>query len=422
MKKGTLKLNKMNDRYGIWDGENWLDSGFHCGETLEILINKTWVPTRMEMSWEDDGNKWYLVGTGFAGNLDGIIAKVQGVAVLSDVTETKKVQGLEVKSMTELYDETYPPRLPIVEGLINCGSYIFAGSPKIGKSFFMLQLGYHVATGTDLWDYPVRQGTVLYLALEDNYERLQQRLAMMYGEDVCDSFFLTTKSKGISEGLCEQMETFVTEHPDTRLIIIDTLQKVRDQQDEAYNYRTDYDTINGLKEFSDKHSVCILIVHHTRKLEAVDNFDMISGSNGLFGSADGAFMLIKKKRTDKDALLCVVGRDQQDQEFTLQKDYETCIWKKVKSETEIFKPKPDVVLGMIADFITADNPLWEGTASELMEVIPELKGVIKANALVRKLNTNNTRLYRECNVRYEQLKRTPDRKPFSLKYVCDDEK
>lgn len=76
MKKGTLKLNKMNDRYGIWDGENWLDSGFHCGETLEILINKTWVPTRMEMSWEDDGNKWYLVGTGFAGNLDGIIAKV----------------------------------------------------------------------------------------------------------------------------------------------------------------------------------------------------------------------------------------------------------------------------------------------------------------------------------------------------------
>lgn len=342
--------------------------------------------------------------------------------MVSDVTEAKKVQGLEVKSMTELYDETYPPRLPIVEGLINCGSYIFAGSPKIGKSFFMLQLGYHVATGTDLWDYPVRQGTVLYLALEDNYERLQQRLAMMYGEDACDSFYLTTKSKGISDGLFDQMETFITEHPDTRLIIIDTLQKVRDQQDEAYNYRTDYDTINGLKEFSDKHSVCILIVHHTRKLEAVDNFDMISGSNGLFGSADGAFMLIKKKRTDKDALLCVVGRDQQDQEITLQKDYETCIWKKVKSETELYKTKPDPVLELVANFITVDNPYWEGTASELMESIPELKKIIIPNALARRLNINNSRMRNELNIGYEQLKRTSNRKPFSLKYVIGDEK
>lgn len=72
----------------------------------------------------------------------------------------------EYQITTDEVDETYPPRLPIVEGLIHCGTYIFAGSPKIGKSFFMLQLGYHVSTGKELWDYTVRQGTVLYLTIQ----------------------------------------------------------------------------------------------------------------------------------------------------------------------------------------------------------------------------------------------------------------
>ena len=70
----------------------------------------------------------------------------------------------------------YPPRTPIVEGFLYGGTYLFVGAPKVGKSFFMGQLAYHVAMGLPLWDYPVRKGTVLYLALEDDYARLQRRL------------------------------------------------------------------------------------------------------------------------------------------------------------------------------------------------------------------------------------------------------
>lgn len=334
--------------------------------------------------------------------------------------ETPNYFGMEVKSMSQLYEEVYPPRIPVIEGLLHCGTYIFAGSPKIGKSFFMLQLGYHVSTGTDLWEFRVRQGTVLYLALEDNYERLQQRLSMMYQEDVSERFFLTTKSKGIKEGLNEQIKSFVDEHPDTKLIIIDTLQKVRNSFEDKFSYRNDYDTVTALKEFSDEHNVCIIIVHHTRKMEATDSFDMISGTNGLLGSADGGFILQKNKRTDKTAILSVVGRDQQDQEMTLQRTAETCIWQKIKSEVEIFRPRPDAVLELISDFITEENDYWEGTATELLETIPELKALIKANALVRKLNTNANRLYREYSILYEHLKRMSDRKPFSLMLVKDE--
>ena len=66
--------------------------------------------------------------------------------------------------MPELYGTTYESKSAVIDGLLYAGTYLFAGAPKLGKSFLMLQLGYHVSTGTPLWGYPVRQGSVLYLA------------------------------------------------------------------------------------------------------------------------------------------------------------------------------------------------------------------------------------------------------------------
>ena len=89
--------------------------------------------------------------------------------------------GLQTVSMTELYDTVYPPRTPVVDGFLYGGTYLFVGAPKVGKLFFMGQIAYHVAMGLPLWNYPVRKGTVLYLALEDDYARLQRRLSVMFG-------------------------------------------------------------------------------------------------------------------------------------------------------------------------------------------------------------------------------------------------
>ena len=83
-------------------------------------------------------------------------------------------------SMTELYNTVYEAKQPLIDGILHTGTYLFVGAPKLGKSFFMAQLAYHVSTGTPLWDYPTRKGTVLYLALEDDYRRLQERLYRMF--------------------------------------------------------------------------------------------------------------------------------------------------------------------------------------------------------------------------------------------------
>ncbi|MBD4334498.1 AAA family ATPase, partial [Xanthomonas citri pv. citri] len=84
------------------------------------------------------------------------------------------------------------------------------------------------------------------------------------------------------------LENFVREHPDTRLIIIDTMQKIREVGGEAYSYASDYEIIGKLKQFADKHCICVLTVHHTRKQPAGDSFEMISGTTGLLGCADGS--------------------------------------------------------------------------------------------------------------------------------------
>ena len=315
--------------------------------------------------------------------------------------------GLQTVSMTELYDTLYPPRTPVVDGFLYGGTYLFVGAPKGGKSFFMGQLAYHVAMGLPLWDYPVRKGTVLYLALEDDYARLQRRLSGMFGVECADNLYFATQAKTLNEGLDKQLEEFLKEHTDARLIIIDTLHKVREVGGDRYSYSSDYEIVTKLKSFSDKYGICLLVVHHTRKLESEDSFDMISGTNGLLGAADGAFIMHKKKRTDNEAVMDIVGRDQPDQELTIEFDRERCVWKFKKAETELWKQPPNPLLEAINNFLTEDKPEWEGTATELVSQLPDMQ--IQANVLSRKLNVVNSQLLNDYGIFYDN-KRGHERK------------
>ena len=305
---------------------------------------------------------------------------------------------LPTVSLNELYDNVYQSRLSIIDGLLYTGAYILAGAPKIGKSFLVAQIAYHVSTGKKLWDYDVKQGSVLYLALEDDYRRLQERMSRMFGIDATGDLFFSITANQIGKGLNDQLEGFIYEKKNTKLIIIDTLQKVREIESDTYSYAGDYEIISKLKEIADKHCVCILIVHHTRKQPSVDSFEMISGTTGLLGCADGAFLMQKEKRTDRTATLEIVGRDQPDQRLYLSKDQEHLIWNLEHKELELWKEPPDKMLEKIAGLLTQENPVWQGSATELVEILGE---DIKPNFLSKKLNVKAGRLLDEFNIRYE---------------------
>ena len=311
----------------------------------------------------------------------------------------KKIDPSYMKTVTmqELYQDIYSKKPPVIEGLLYQGTYLFVGSPKIGKSFFMAQLAYHVSTGTPLWDYPVKKGTVLYLALEDDYRRLQERMYRMFGTDSTENLYFSVSSKPLGNGQTDQLSGFIREHPDTTLVIIDTLQKIREVDSDSYSYAKDYEIINQLKQFSDSWGICLLLVHHTRKQKSSDNFDMISGTNGLLGCADGAFMLYKENRTSNKATLEISGRDQQDQKIHLIRDEEKLCWNFEKAETELWKEPPEPLLECIANLVTEENPTWQGTATELIE---KLGLDMKPNVVSLKLNVNAGRLMNDYSIRY----------------------
>ena len=304
---------------------------------------------------------------------------------------------LKTVSMTELFDNVYQSRPPVIDGLLYRGMYLFVGAPKMGKSFLMGQIAYHVSTGTPLWGFPVRQGTVLYLALEDDYGRLQERLYRMFGTAENENLFFSVAARQLGKGLDEQLTRFLQEHPNTSLIIIDTLQKVREVGGDNYSYANDYQIITRLKTFADTHSICLMVVHHTRKQKADDAFDMISGTNGLMGAADGAFLLQKEKRTSDAATLDVSGRDQQDQRLYLKRNEEKLCWDLDRIETRLWEAPPEPLLEEVAKRITADCPEWSGSPTALCGFL----GVdMKANALTQKLNVNAGRLLQEYGIQY----------------------
>ena len=301
-------------------------------------------------------------------------------------------------NLDELFESVYRSKPAIVENLIYPGTYILAGAPKVGKSFLVAQLAYHIATGQRLWDYEVKQSTVLYLALEDDHRRLQKRMNRMFGVDGTANLYFAITAKKLGEGLEDQLEEFINLHPDTRLIIIDTLQKIRQGNGDSYSYANDYECVGNLKKFADQKEICLLIVHHTRKQQASDKFDMISGTTGILGCADGAFVLQKERRTDSSATLDIVGRDQCDQRLYLIRNQEKLLWDLDHAETELWKSPPDPIVLKIAEFITTDNPKWNGNASELVEI---LKLDIAPNALTKKLNIGAGTLENDYGIRYE---------------------
>ena len=205
-----------------------------------------------------------------------------------------------VNAETLLYEPLEKPSF-VVDSLIPTGLSLFCGSQKIGKSWLMLKLCLCVSQGIPLWDMPTMEGDVLYLCLEDTFCRLQDRLFRLTDEASGRLHFAVASCK-LSDGLIVQLEDYLKDYPDSRLIVIDTLQKVRTaSKDNAY--ASDYGDISLIKDFADRHSLAVIVVHHIRKQNDSDVFNKVSGTTGLTGSADATFVLEKEKRASDTANL-----------------------------------------------------------------------------------------------------------------------
>ncbi len=234
------------------------------------------------------------------------------------------------KKLKDLMDHIYEPSLAIVPNVIHEGALVFAGRPKIGKSRLMLDIAVAVAcNGKALGHLPVDAGPVLYLSLEDPERRLQERTRLMLADRKApDCFEYETTWPHVDEGGLAELEGWIKGHTDPRLIVIDTLKRIRPKRKAQQGiYDADYEALQGLADLSHRYAgLAIVVVHHTNKLPAVDDIsDLISGSTGLPSAADG-FAVMRRKRGEDEATLTVVHRDLDDHEHALRSDPLTGGW------------------------------------------------------------------------------------------------
>ena len=219
----------------------------------------------------------------------------------------------------------YEPLSFVVEDLLPQGLHLLAGAPKIGKSWLALWLCLRVAQGEPLWNFATKPCEVLYLCLEDSFQRIQNRLLDLT-EDAPSTLHFAVMSQQLHDGLVEQMEQFLREHPATGLVVIDTLQRIRAAGNEPNPYASDYRDIGVLKALADQHRIAVLLIHHLRKMNDDDPMNMISGTTGLSGATDSNFVLRRSKRRENTATLYCTGRDISYRELSLEFDNESHVW------------------------------------------------------------------------------------------------
>lgn len=238
------------------------------------------------------------------------------------VNDLKPIHSINAK---DLLKEYIAPLEYLVDKIIPAVGLAMLGAPsKYYKSYMCIDMGLCVAEGVKFLGFDTKKSGVLYMDLESTKRRPKTRLEQILNGTECpDNLHIVTaeqKVGKIGEGLEQQIEWQLQEFPDIGFVIIDVLKKVRPAQKHGQNdYDRDYEDLGRLKEFADSRNICILVIHHTRKMKDPDDpFNELAGSSGVMGVLDAALVISKKKREDKDAKLYITGRDMPEQVLAIE--------------------------------------------------------------------------------------------------------
>lgn len=292
-----------------------------------------------------------------------------------DSTTTIQVPKLYSESAQDLLQEPVEELVWYVDNFISQGLTILAGDPKVGKSWFVLQMALSISSGQPFLNRNTKQANCAYFALEANYEeiirRLQSATATVDETTGASLDIIANNEKnqilGLESGLMEQLEAYIKQHKDTKVIILDTFAAIRDSSN-SNMFQGDYNDLKPLKQFCDIHKLAIVLVHHTRKMNDDNAIKTISGSQGLTAATDTNMVLKKDSRNPQCCNLILESRNTIEQSFVLS-----------------FTPLKRWVLVEENNKFSPNNPI---VPDEIYKVIDYIKVVKSFEGTISELNTN----------------------------------
>jgi RecA-family ATPase len=201
----------------------------------------------------------------------------------------------QIFTAAELQKKQFPPVRYVVPNLIPEGLTLLCGRPKVGKSWAALEVAIAATSGGECFGGRLTErGDVLYAALEDNPRRLQRRIDKLLSPVSTkwpDGLTLTTAWRRLDKGGVTDIADWIKRADRPRLVILDTLAGVKPIRNNS-GYAEDYDSLTALHRLANDVGIGVLVLHHTRKLDAEDPLDTISGTLGLAGCADTALVFV----------------------------------------------------------------------------------------------------------------------------------
>ena len=263
----------------------------------------------------------------------------------------------------DLHAKKFPPINYIVPNFIPEGLCLLAGRPKVGKSWLALDICLGVSLGREVLGVEPAHGDVLYCALEDTDRRLQRRMSKLLWPSVPrwpQNLTLATRWRKLDAGGVEDIAEWVATVGKPRLVVLDTLAGVRpDRHQRDTTYDGDYKALLEVHRLANEGGFAVLVLTHTRKMDAEDKLDTISGTLGQVGCADTGMVLNKGPQ---GASLYVRGRDIEESEYAVNFSPDTCRW---------------TIIGNAADVRRSE------TRNKILATLEEANEVMKPDEIAR---------------------------------------
>ena len=322
-----------------------------------------------------------------------------------------------ISADTLFYQPLDHPKM-LIDGILSNGLAILSGDSKIGKSWMVLWLCLKISRGEPVWGLPTAKTDVIYLALEDNDWRIQQRMQELIDEPPKNLHFGFSCGK-LGAELEGQINGILEDKPNTGLLFIDTLQMVRDNVSSRVNaYAQDYKDLSALKKIADDHKMCIFLVHHNCKEHDGSNvFNDMTGSTGIAGVADTCMVLRKEDRFGNDAVLSITGRDIEEKrlKLTMRKN----VWEVTEAlDTYALRRKRvPHFLFQIADYLLKEKR-FTGTVTELLAAVGD--ETTKANVASKLITRYFNEVFKPLGFKMHQ-KRVADARLMVWQLNDDDD-
>lgn len=386
------------------------------------LMRDKWDSARGDSTYGKDTIAKAIAGTQQVYTPKNVLPVSDPVATAATITATTPViapiptQILPppIVSAPDLENMSFPAVRYLVEKILSMGTSILVAPSKLGKSWLVLYMGLCIAAGIPWMGYATMQCGVLYCALEDSMSRLQDRMRkVLNGIKPPEQFYFLTDLPTVDNGLFKALDQYLAQYPNIKLIIIDTLQKVRGKQSaQSSLYAYDYRDMGAFQKYALTRGVAFLFVHHTRKMQDPDDvFNTVSGSTGIMGAAD-TIWVISKKRNAEIATLNITGREVRQESLAIKFNQENFHWEMCGTSDELeeesaraaYRCSPIVRAVKKLLYDSPDNK-WTGFSSALIKEAKVLGIDIEATSQkVGKFIQQNRELFEELDqIAYEPI-------------------